>query len=226
MSEFPDLVYILENNLDRFRSVERGDAYDLQAFSFDGVMDVRRVEENKVLDLPNPTFFYQIHDNSNYINKLDSLATLEGCPIFSQRMIDVLLSVRQFKYRKYPIVILENRDCNPYEDIKKFKALSLRNDLFIFQALEFIDVFDWKKSDYRQGDLDKELGTPGRIRQFILNTPDGGFPPLFRLPPLQAINLFISREARKALKEAGVKGPDFTPLLRPRGNSETDVPMD
>lgn len=225
MSNFQDSVYILGNNLDRSNYVKRGEGYDLQAFSFDKVMEVRRAEENKVLDLPELTFFYKCHEDDRYIRKLDSLQTLEGCPIFSQKMIDVLLSVHEFEYRKYPIAIIEDRNHNPYEDVEKHRNLSLRNDLFIFQPLIYLDVFDWEKSDYDQDDYDKDLNVPTYIREFVLKKPNDGFPPLFRLLPLQSMNLFVSREARESLKDAEIVGLAFTPLLNPRGNSEVDVPI-
>jgi hypothetical protein len=224
MSEFQDLVYLLGNNLDRSRHAKRSEGYDLQAFSFDGVMQVRRAIQNTILDLPTPTFFYQCHEDSTYINELDSLETLEGCPIFSQRMIDTLLSVSNFSHKKYPIAILESRDYDPYKDPEKFTTLSLRDDLFIFQVLEFLDIFDWDKSEYTQEEYDKEMNIPTRINQFVLNTPDGGFPPLFRLP-FKSTNLFVSKEAREVLKNEEIIGPSFMPLLHPRGNAEVDIPI-
>jgi hypothetical protein len=223
MSDFKNLVYILENNLDRSNYLRSGEGYDIQAFSFDKVMEVRRAEENKVLDLLALTFFYKCHDDDRYIKKLDSLQALEGCPIFSQRMIDVILSVRDFEYRKYPIAIIESRHHNPYEDVDKYKKLSLRDDLFIFQPLVYLDVFDWERSDFDQDEYDKDLNVPTYIREFVLKEPNGGFPPLFRLLPLQSMNLFISREAREELRNAEIVGPSFTPLSRPSGNSEIDI---
>jgi hypothetical protein len=225
MSEFQDSAYLMEHDHNRFKHVERGEGYDLQAFSFDGVMQIRRVIQAKTLDLPVPTFFYQ-YECKNYLNKLDSLYALEGCPIFSQRMIDILLSVSEFAYKKYPIAVLkEQGDFNPYEDIEKFKDLSLRSDLFIFQTLEHLDIFDWEKSNYEQDEYEKEQNIPGYIRGFVLKTPEGGFPPLFRLP-FKTSKLFVSREAREALKKEKAKGISFTSLLIPMGNSEIDVPVD
>jgi hypothetical protein len=226
MPEFQDSVYLLSNDLDRFSHVASGEGYDLEAFSFEDVAQIRNAIAADLLPLPDPVFFYQKKARS-YFDNLDSLYAAERCPIFSQRMIDVLLSVRDFRYRKYPIAVLKDRgDEDPYQDIEKFKKLSLRDDLFIFQTLEFLDVFDWEKSEYTQTDLSRELGEPGYVRKFILKTPHNGFPPLFRLNFIGSARLFISWEAREALKEAGIKGPSFTSLLRPGGNSTTDVLID
>jgi len=226
MLEIQDSAYLLSNNLDRFRHTPSGEGYDLMAFSFDGVAQLRQVNCNSFLSFPDPVFFYQKKARS-YFDVLDSLRCIEGCPIISQRMIDVLLSVRDFHYRKYPITVLkEQGDEDPYQDVEKFKRLSLRDDLFIFQSLDFLDVFDWEKSEYLQSALSKELGNPGSVKKFVLNIPEVGFPPLFRLNFIGSVELFISQEAREALKEAGIKGPSFKSLLRPGGNSSTDVPID
>jgi hypothetical protein len=69
MPDFQDLAYILEADLERFRNIERGEGYDLQAFSFDEVMQVREVHQNKILSLPNPTFSYQ-NKRPEYLSKL------------------------------------------------------------------------------------------------------------------------------------------------------------
>jgi hypothetical protein len=225
MSEFQDSIYLLRNNLDRSLYVKRGEGEDLQAFSFDGVVQVRHAIQDKILGLPTPTFFYQCHEDSTYVSKLDSLETLEGCPIFSRRMIDTLLSIRDFRHRIYPIAVLKERgNLEPYKDVQKFNKSSLRDDLFIFQTLEFLDIFDWDNSEYTQEDYDEEMNIPTYIDRFVLKTPDDGFPPLFRLP-FKMTNHFISREAREALKKEGIIGPAFTPLSRPGGNSEVDVPI-
>jgi hypothetical protein len=222
MSELQESAYLLRHDLERFNHIERGEGYDVQAFSFNGATQVRKAHQDKLLALPNPTFFYQ-SKRPEYLEKLDSLYAQEGCPIFSQRMIDALLSVRDFSYRKYPIAILEDRgNTDPYEDVEKFRKLSLRDDFYIFQVLESLDVFDWDASDYTK--YDAEDVSPGYVRKFILKCPPLGFPPLFRLSyNYQSIELFISKEAREALRKAGIKGNAFAPLSRPNGNSEIDV---
>jgi hypothetical protein len=227
MSNSGEPVYILENDLKRFRNIESGEGYDLEAFGFDEVADIRRIDENNTLNLPTPTFFYQ-YKRPEYLRKLDSFCALEGVPIFSSRMIETLLSVSDFKYRKYPIAVLEERGrVDPYTDVKKFKSLSLRDDLFMFQTLEFCDIFDWEKSEYSK--YDEEDSSPGYVRKYVLKELGREYPPLFRLlypPDRQSVQLFISKEAREALKEAEITGTAFTSLLRPRGNSEVDISVD
>jgi hypothetical protein len=227
MSDLQELAYLLRHDLERFNHIERGEGYDVQAFSFNGVTQVREADEDKLLTLPAPTFFYQ-HKRPEYLRKLDSFYAQEGCPIFSQRMIDTLLSVKEFSYRKYPIAILEERGAiDPYEDVEKFKKLSLRDDLFIFQVLEALDIFDWDKSEYSK--YEEEDTMPDDVDRYVLKVPEGGLPPIFRIlypPNLQSVQLFVSREAREALGKSEITGVAFGTLSRPWGNSEVDVPVE
>ncbi len=74
---------------------------------------------------------------------------------------------------------------------------------------EFADVFDWEKSQYTPSD---EL--PGRVetvKQYVFKDPPGGLPPLFRIQSYP-VSLFVSAEARAALKAAGVCGTEYVSL--------------
>jgi hypothetical protein len=225
-----DNAYQILNNVQRLRRMESGDAYDLKAFEFPKMADIRALYKPQILDLPNPTFFYE-YSTRQFITTLDSFSALgTGC-IYSKRMINALQSVKNFKYQTYPIAVLEEKDQggnynHPYEHPEEFKKTSIRDDLFLFQTLEFLDVFDWEKSDYRQGELSKEVGSPGNVNEYVLKEPVGGFPPLFRLP-YAPVTLFISVEAREALKQAGIAGPAFLSLrgYRPDSQLQIDVPI-
>jgi hypothetical protein len=232
-----DKVYEFRNNISRLSSMERGDAYDLKEFDFPKMGEIRRIYENRLLELPETTFFY-LYSHKSYIQTLDSFHALDTDCIYSKKMIDTLLSVRDFKHHMYPIAVLEEgaikfqRNPNgykapkPYEDPQSFKKKSLREDLLIFQTLEFLDVFDWEKSDYRQSELSKEVGSPGRVNEYVFKEPSGGFPPLFRLVN-DPITLFISAEARDALNKAGIRGPAYLSLrgFRPDSQIQIDVPI-
>jgi hypothetical protein len=63
MPKLQESVYLLSKNFDRFCYIERGEGYDLEAFSFDGVTQVRQTHQNKLLDLPALTFFISIRRN-------------------------------------------------------------------------------------------------------------------------------------------------------------------
>jgi hypothetical protein len=228
-----DNAYQFLNNVQRLSGMERGDAYDLKAFEFPNMAEIRALHKPQILELPNPTFFYE-YSTDQFITTLDSFSALgTGC-IYSRRMINVLLSVREFKHQMYPIAVLEKdamkdddgKLIQPYKDPKKFVAKTMRSDLFLFQTLEFIDAFDWEKSDYRQSELNKEVGSPGSVNEYVLKEPSEGFPPLFRLVN-DPITLFVSVEAREALKAAQIQGPAFLSLrgYRPNSQLQIDVPI-
>ena len=158
--------------------------------------------------------------------------------IVSQRLIDVLLSVKKFNYRKYKIVILEDgatrfqknpegyKSPEPYANPEEFKKKSLRDDMYIFQPLEILsNVFDWENSVYKQYDYDKEINVPSSIREFVLKEPKGGFPPVFRLKE-SPVTLFISAEAREALKKAGIKGTSYLSLKGYAIGRQSEVDVD
>lgn len=232
-----DKVYELRSNIKRLSYMESGDAYDLKAFDFPEITEIREVHQKRTLDLPETTFFYQ-YSTTKYVAELDCLDSAQTNCIYSSRMIDALLSVRGFAYNSYPIVVLEEgaikfqsnpdgyKAPKPYEDPEFFKTKSMRDDLFIFQTLEFLDVFDWEKSDYKQSELSKEVGSPGSVNEYIFKEPSEGFPPLFRLP-YHPVRQFISAEAREALKKARIRGSAFLSLrgFRPDSQLQIDVPI-
>jgi hypothetical protein len=213
-------VFELKSDIKRLSFMERGDAYDLKAFDFSKMSELRNIHKEKSLDLPETTFFYK-YSTHEYVSTLDNLHALQTNCIYSKRMIDVLLSVRDFKHRLYPVAILEEGAIKfqkksdgyvppkPYGDPEFFKLQSIRDDLFILQTLEFLDVFDWEKSKYRK--YDETDTSPGSVKEYVFKEPSGGYPPLFRLP-YHPVHLFISGEARAALKKAGIRGIAFSPL--------------
>jgi hypothetical protein len=88
------------------------------------------------------------------------------------------------------------------------------------QLLEESHYFDFERSEYEPSSI-----IPfrvGSVDKYVLNEPPGGFPPLFRLAVTPS-QLFISSEAREALKEAGIRGTAYYPLdgFQP----EVDIPV-
>jgi hypothetical protein len=218
-----EIAYQLLHDIGRLSSMPSGDAFDLRAFDFPKASELWATHYDRLLELPETTFFY-MYSNLKYITELDVLYPHSGKHIVSQRLIDVLLSVKKFNYRKYKIAILEegatrfqnNPDGykmpDPYSNPEEFKKKSLRDDMYIFQPLEILsDVFDWEKSIYQQSEVSKRANSPGHVREFVLKEPAGGFPPVFRLKE-SPTTLFISAEAREALKKAGIKGISYLPL--------------
>jgi hypothetical protein len=233
-----EIAYQLLQSVSRLGSMPSGDAFDLRAFEFPKGAELWYTYANRPLELPETVFFY-MYSNLKFIKELDILYADAGNYIVSQCLIDTLLSVKKFKYRKYKIAILEEgatrfrknpegyKSPEPYTNPEEFKKKSLRDDMYIFQPLEILaDVFDWENSIYQQYDYDKELNVPSSIREFVLKEPTDGFPPVFRLKE-DPVTLFISAEAREALKKAGIKGTSYLSL---KGyaigrQSEVDVPI-
>jgi hypothetical protein len=235
---YSEKAYQLLGDISRLGYMESGDSYDLKPFSFPNSAEFQKIYRKSQLDLPDPVFFY-IYSTLKYIKELDSLSAHLVPAIFSQRIIDILSSVRDFSYRIYPIAILEEgavkfqkkpdgyKAPEPYSDPDSFAKKSIRNDLFIFQPLEVLEnVFDWENSNYKQGSFDIERGSPGYIREFVFKEPSGGFPPIFRIKE-SSTTFFISAEAREALRIAGARGFSFLSLrgYSPTSQSQVDVPI-
>jgi hypothetical protein len=230
-------AYILSGNINRLNFMERGDAYDLKAFSFSKASELHYTYLARKLDLPEPVFFY-MYSKLDYIKNLDVLYVHNLGYVISERTIQALLSVKSFEYRKYPISILEEgairfqnnpegyKMPEPYSNPEEFKKKSLRDDMYIFQTLEILsDVFDWEKSIYQQSEISKRANSPGHVREFVLKEPKGGFPPIFRLKE-SPITVFISAKAREALKLAGIKGYGFLSLQGYTPNSQMQIDVD
>jgi hypothetical protein len=125
----------------------------------------------------------------------------EGWPIMSKRMLNALLSVRDFPHQAIPIVMIDGIE----GDSKTFDE---SHDFVAVQLLEHQDIFDWENSAY---ELDPECSDIiDRLDKLVLKIPQHGLPPLFRISttPLQT-RLFVSAEGRAALEQAGVKGVSF-----------------
>jgi hypothetical protein len=233
-----DPIYFLDTNISRLSFMRRGDAYDLEAFEFSKIEEIRKYYETRVLDLPETTFFYE-YSERKFISSLDALFSLRTQCIYSEKMIDTLASVQSFSFRKYPIAIIgdvavkfqDNPDGykmpDPYSDPENFKKQSIRNDMSILQTTKLLDILDMERSVfYPANEFDKARGRPGRIREYVLKEPTGGFPPIFRITT-NPIPLFVTAETRMALKLAGIKGLAFLSLkgFSPTSQLEIDVPI-
>jgi hypothetical protein len=231
-------AYRLEGNINRLSYMERGDTYDLKSFDFPNSSELHYIYQSRDLELPNPVFFY-VYSKPEFIRNLDALYVQNLGYVVSKRVINSLKSVKDFSHRTFPIAILEEgaikfaenpdgfKTPNPYENPDAFSKKSLRNDMYIIQTLEVLEnCFDWEKSVYRQSEFNKRHGQPGLVSEFYLNEPDSGFPPLFRVKESQT-TLFVSFEARMALKLAGIKGLAFLSLkgYSPTSQLEIDVPI-
>jgi hypothetical protein len=174
-------------------------------------------------DLPNPVIFegdFKMLPCTDYpINNV-------YWPVMSRRMYYTLLALGDFPHQVIPIAIMDDR-AYPFESHRCFLPDGQPNpevtnfDGFVaVQILEQSSYFNFEQSDY---DADPEFPEmPRYIYNYALDEPEEGFPPLFRLAAYPAA-LFISAEAREALKEAGIHGTSYYPLDSLQ--SEVDIPV-
>lgn len=153
----------------------------------------RKIEEFD--ELPRPIQFYAVSDAVQYT---DYPCNDIHWPIMSKRMLEVLLRVKEFPHRAYPIEVVDI-GLGPIGD----------TDFVAVQLTTRQDYFDWEGSTYDRRTRDGN-GAIG-LTAFALNLPEEGAPPLFRLSAAPAY-LFISDEARQALREAEIRGTRYLPL--------------
>jgi hypothetical protein len=136
-----------------------------------------------------------------YLSNLDYPCNDNYWPIISPGMLEVLESVGDFRHCVYPTIINDSSDDDPPGVNKSF---------LILQTLEFLDAFDFDKSEYVI--LSESKGLVEEASKVVLKEPLGGFPPMFRLNVMKG-QLFISAAAKEALEKAGNdRGVDFIPV--------------
>jgi hypothetical protein len=154
------------------------------------------------LNLPDPVEFDAI---GKVFETLDYPYTDVWWPIISKRMLDTLLSVRSFRYRAYPVLMI---DCKQVynEDLGRDTNSGIEYDnFFAVQVLEDLDVFDWENSIYERDSESPDVLES--IEELVLKAPEEGFPPLFCVvTSYLKTRLYISSEARSALEAAGTRG--------------------
>jgi hypothetical protein len=126
----------------------------------------------------------------------------EQWPIMSRRMLDTLLAVQDFPHQVIQVVM---------KDIFVPAKFEENHDFFAVQLLDHQDVFDWKMSTYETNSERSDIIS--RLDKLVLNVPQNGFPPLFRVSAIPIrTTLFVSVEGRLALDQANVKGVEFIDL--------------
>jgi hypothetical protein len=204
-------VYKLSRNFDDLEHYKEGerDQWDAYLIKFPG-SDKVRFWNPQPLNLPEPVEF---DAQTDVLGSIDYLDDALSWPIMSRRMLNVLLSVKAFPHQVIPLVMHETpvlseevgREGGPY-----IRTGKVNHDYVAVQLLEHLDVFDWEQSIYkRHPRLSGELkGFPEKL---VLKEPNDGFPPLFRVKPLETL-LYVSAEGRAALEAAGIQGVRFIEL--------------
>jgi hypothetical protein len=121
------------------------------------------------LNLPNPVEFDAIGD---VFETIDYPYTDVRWPIMSQRMLDTLLSVGNFRHRAYPLRMI---DCqvigrNTKDNSPVISGIEYDN-FFAVQVLEDLDVLDLKNSIYERSTRNPDV---------LINIKKTVFKPTFR----------------------------------------------
>jgi hypothetical protein len=149
-----------------------------------------------VVDIPNPIVFDAWFD---FIEYLDYPCTFQNWPVMSPQMLETIRSVGDFHHFTYPTQM---------EDTSMLSCLSsrtgrLKNDFLVVQTLEFLDAYDWEKSEYV---ID---GEETKFTKMVLKEP---IPSLFRLVGNET-RLYVSAAAKEALEASNTsRGVNFTPI--------------
>jgi hypothetical protein len=150
------------------------------------------------INLPVPVPFVGL---IGYLPDLDYPCNDNYWPIVSPGMLEVLESVGDFRHSVYPTIINDSSTDDPP---------GVNESFLILQTLEFLDAFDFDKSEYSMRSEPKLLFD--RASKVVLKEPLDGFPPMFRLNVMKS-QLFVSAAAKEALEKAGKdRGVKFTPV--------------
>jgi hypothetical protein len=230
--------YELSHNLDRFQPDgpgEFGDGYLENEFSNWDEMDSAIYKTTKIdlvgeegviirekqsdnlfhivkAQMPANLIFVGFDDLFSYTD-YPYLPKISFWPIMSRKMLNVLLSIRDFHHQAIPIIFKHIENFSLDQEERKRISLIRNNNFVILQLLEYLDAFDKSKSgchiEYGEnlfGEKVESLRITGKI---VLKEPANGFPPIFRLKE-NSIPLYVSAEAKEALEKAGIQGLDFS----------------
>jgi hypothetical protein len=149
------------------------------------------------IQMPERVRFEGIED---LLRQTDYPYTRPSWPVMSKRMLEVLLSVRNFPCQAIPITIKDDQML-PDEQTGNWIRSGIENHNYVLiQLLEHLDVLDKENSTYSD---------TGIIRGITLREPEAGYPPIFRVSG-DRVPLYVSAEAKTALEAADIKGVQFS----------------
>jgi hypothetical protein len=188
-----------------------------------------RPDELEVLDIPNPLRCWAEMSRTIYTD-YPYCDYLSGS-IMSKRMLEVLLSVKSFGHLVYPVELIDWELTPP-------RGFTVPNnyDYILIQLTEYTTVFDYEKSVYskrkytvpRYNKNGEEEWFVSNVEEFSFTVPQNGLPPIFRVEE-SPVRLFVSDEARQALKESKITGIKYLALqglAYEEIRTEVDVPID
>jgi hypothetical protein len=168
------------------------------------------------LDLPERIEFTAVFDslrinNPKFIRATDYPDVRENWPIMSKRMLNALLSVRDFPHQAIPVVMLSNKMI-PTPSGTLIEDDSESHDYVAVQLLEHLDILDWDSSTCTRCPAHPEfMDDFDQLTEIVLTEPPEGFPPLFRITA-KPMFLFVSAAGMAALEAAGIKGESYSTI--------------
>jgi hypothetical protein len=201
--------------------------YELELEEFPGSEWIPGLIETIDYKLPNPVIFW---GNPEFLNYLDYPTSNVSWPIMSKRMYCTLLAVGDFPHRMIPIAMMDGTKFT-FESERRFlpngqpnPEITNMDALVAVQILEESNYFDFERSEYKRHPRNPEW--VDSVEKYVLNEPEGRFPPLFRLNVMSSA-LFISAKARVALLEAGIRGTAYHCLDDGYSlQNEVDIPVE
>jgi hypothetical protein len=190
------------------KHLERGED-DAVLVPFEGQDYVCGWVGTRVCQVPNPVLF---EANFEVTRQSDYPCNDVNWPIMSPRILETLRKVGDFPHRLVPVRLVDRSVPGPKRYLPDG---TLRPDVIddrfaAVQLIEHIDVVDWERSVFERD----QIG-PGIVfhsfDKLVLREPDGGLPPLFRIPSSKGL-LLVSAAARQALESAGIRGVVFDEL--------------
>jgi hypothetical protein len=133
-------------------------------------------------------------------------------PIMSRQMLETLKNVGEFRHHIYSTIMKDNTVNRAYSGIDMDRTGLRMHDFLIVQPLDWLDPYDWEKSDYT---IERDIDREGKERvsaiftELVLKEP---LPPFFRLKE-NATLLCVSAAAKEALQASDTaRGAYFLPI--------------
>jgi hypothetical protein len=224
MEQRADRAYRLSWEFDHMELYDGEEEIHLRAFP--GSEWIAGLIEQPPCDLPNPVMF---EADFSALRDTDYPISDVNWPVMSRRMYYALLALGDFPHRVTPVAMIDDTSFvfeselrflpngQPKPEVTNF------DDFVVIQLLEESDYFDFERSEYKPDPDFPEWVLS--VNRYVLSEPPDGFPPLFRLAA-NSSPLFISAEAREALKEAGIRGTAYYALNDGYSlQKEVDIPV-
>lgn len=216
-SELEEDAYRLSLDVEHYRRCGLDWNKDIVFQRYDGYVSYLYFE-TQMFPHPNPVVF---EGSIDVVRHIDFPETDNDWLVMSSRMYDALKTVGEFPHRILPVVITDTR-LNPrdwYDSSGNLRKETALWNYVAVQTTKYLDVFDYEKSKYNVDEDDRQEITV--IGEYVFKAPPGGLPPLFRIPE-RVTSVFVSSEARRALREAEITGTRYISLKGYKGEEERD----